>query len=146
MLNEMGLVLLAMGDAGGAARRFNEARGLSANQAIPALVHESDTYLAACAIMHGQLDEARQHVNAAWLYLKEHPWVGYNHPGLVYRTCAETFDALGEADLVQVVLENGHRALMEVADKINVPEWRLSFLENVPENRAIMEMWERRKQ
>jgi len=33
-----------------------------------------------------------------------------------------------------------------VADKINVPAWRQSFLENVPDNRAIMEMWERRKQ
>jgi hypothetical protein len=96
--------------------------------------------------MQGQLDEARSHVHAAWDYLKEHPWVGFNHPGMVYRTCAETFDALGEIENVRAVLENGRRALMEVADKINVPEWRQSFLENVPEHRAVMEMWERRKQ
>jgi hypothetical protein len=42
-------------------------------------------------------------------------------------------------------LERGHQALMELADTINVPEWRQSFLENVPNHRAIKEMWERRK-
>ena len=64
---------------------------------------------------------------------------------MVYRTCAETFDALGEAENAQAVIESGHQALMEVADKINVPAWRQSFLENVPDHRAIMEMWERMK-
>ena len=29
------------------------------------------------------------------------------------------------------------------ADKITDPKWRKSFLENVEENRAILEMWER---
>ncbi len=43
------------------------------------------------------------------------------------------------------ILESGHQALMDIAATINVPEWRKSYLENVPDNRAIMEMWERRE-
>jgi len=35
--------------------------------------------------------------------------------------------------------------LMEFANTINVPEWRQSFLENVPDHRALIEMWERSK-
>ena len=109
------------------------------------MASETATFLAACMLMQGQLDEARKLIHAAWDTLKVHGWVGCNNPGLVYRTCAETFDALGEAENTRAVLENGHRALMEMADKINVPEWRQSFLENVPDHRAIMEMWERRE-
>jgi hypothetical protein len=34
---------------------------------------------------------------------------------------------------------------MKKADTLTVPGWRQSFLENVPDNRALVEMWERRK-
>jgi tetratricopeptide (TPR) repeat protein len=144
-LDGSGLVLLAMGDAPGASRRFTEARELALSQGLAARVCEMTSRLAACAVLQGRLDEARSHVHEAWDYLKEHGWVGMDNPGMTYRICAETFEALGEAENLQAVLERGHQAFMEVADKINVPAWRQSFLENVPENRAFLEMWERRK-
>jgi len=59
---------------------------------------------------------------------------------------AEVLEALGEEQAAREALESGHQALMEKADSIGRPEWRQSFLENVPENRALMEIWERRKQ
>ena len=139
-------VLLAMGDSPGADKRFNEASELALSLGLADQACESAVGLAACAILQGQLDEARKYVNKAWDYLKEHGWTGMSSPGRVFRACAETFDALGEVENAQAVLESGHQALMEVADKINVPAWRQSFLENVPENRAVMEMWECRKQ
>jgi hypothetical protein len=43
------------------------------------------------------------------------------------------------------VREAGYRALMELADKLSNPEWRRSFLENVPANRAIV-AWRQRLQ
>jgi hypothetical protein len=64
---------------------------------------------------------------------------------MVYRTCSEVFDALGEVENAQAVIENCHQSLMEFANTINVPEWRQSFLENVPDHRALIEMWERSK-
>ncbi len=144
MLNDLGLVLLAMGDSSSAARRFTEARQAALSQGTPALIYETTAGLAACAVQQGQLDEARKYINQTWDYLKEHGWVGIGNLSTVYRACAETFDALGEDENPRAVIESGHRALMEVADKINVPAWRQSYLENVPDNRAIMEMWESR--
>lgn len=145
MLNDLGIVLLGMGDAPGAARRFTEARELALNQRLVARVCEFAASLAACVVVQGQLDQARTYVHEAWDYLKEHGWVMMGNPGMVYRNCAETFDALGEEENARAVLESGHQAFMDVVNKINVPAWRQSFLENVPENRALMEMWERRK-
>ncbi len=69
-----------------------------------------------------------------------------SNPPIVYLQCAETFDALGEAENAWVVIERAHQEMMEVIDKINVPAWRQSCLENVPENRALLEMWERKRQ
>jgi tetratricopeptide (TPR) repeat protein len=145
MLNDLGTILLGMGDVPGAARRFTEARELALNQGLPAKVYESTASLAACAVVQGQMDQARIYVHEAWDYLREHGWVMMNNPGMVYRNCAETFDALGEEESVRAVLKSGHQALMDVIDKISVPAWRQSFLEDVPENRAVIEMWERRK-
>ena len=125
--------------------RFTEARELALGQGSAALACESTTGLAACAVLEGQLNEARKFVNEVWDHLKEHGWLGMSNPGTVYRTCAETFDALGDEINTRVVIESGHQALMEVGDKINVPAWRQSFLENVPDHRALMEMWERRQ-
>jgi class 3 adenylate cyclase/tetratricopeptide (TPR) repeat protein len=144
-LNELGQVLLAMGDAPGAARRFAEARELASSQALVALVAEAKSGLGACSLMQGELDQARACVHESWDYLREHGWIGMNDPGMAYLRCAETFDALGEAEELQAVLEAGHRAFMDVAETIEIPAWRKSFIENVPENRAFMEMWERRK-
>jgi len=145
-LGDLGYVLLAMGDTPSAARRFSEAREIALSHGLPALACEPTGGLAACAVLQGQLDEARKYVHESWDHLKEHGWLGISNPGTIYRLCAETFEALGENENTQAVIESGFQALMEVADKINVPEWRQSFLENVPDHRALMEMWERRKQ
>jgi tetratricopeptide (TPR) repeat protein len=144
-LNNLGRVLLGMGDVPGAARRYNEAHEFALNHKLPTLVCESTAGLAACAIQQGQLDEARKYANETWDYLKEHGWLGMDKPAPVYRSCAETFEALGDMENFKTVIESAHQLLMEAVDTINVPEWRHSFLENVPDHRAIMEMWERRK-
>lgn len=144
MLAVLGRVLLAMGDVPGASRRFTEGRELALSQELVTLACESMAGLAACAVMQGQLDEAHKYVHEAWDQMKKHGYVGID-PGWVYRTCAETFDALGEVENLRAILEHAHQGLMEVVNTIDVPAWRQSFLENVPDNRAIMEMWECRK-
>lgn len=143
-LEDLGAVLLAMGDASGGTRHFGEGRQLALSHALPALVCESTSGLAACAIMQGQLDEAREHAHEAWDYLRENDWTGMGNPGKVYRYCAETFDALGDAENAGDVIETAHAELIRIADWKNVPVWRQAFLENVPDHQALMEMWERR--
>ncbi|HEX8993389.1 MAG TPA: adenylate/guanylate cyclase domain-containing protein [Anaerolineales bacterium] len=144
-LTGLGQVLLAMGDAPGAARRFLEGHELASARALTAQASEALIGLAASAILQGQTEEARKYACESWEYLRDHGWTAMGDPGWAYHTCAETFDALADDDSMQAVLEAGHKAFLEVADRINVPSWRQSFLENVPEIRALMAMWERRR-
>ncbi len=139
------MVLLAMGDAPSAARYIREALQTARGIEGKGQACEATIGLAACAVARGELDEARTHMHEAWDYLKEHGWFGMNNPGKDYRMCIDTFDALGETEKMEEVLEVAHLALMDYAGKINEPEWRKSFLENMPDNRAVIEMWERRK-
>lgn len=142
----LGYVLLAMGDASSAARRFCEGVQLAANHQLSPLVCESTAGLAACAIMQGQLEEAKQNAHQAWDYLRLHGDIGMCFLIKIYRTLADVFDALADSERLEEVLQTGNQVLMDVAETINIPEWRQSFLENVPDHRVIVEMWERRKQ
>ena len=143
-LNQLGLVLLGIGDSSGASRCYNESHQLALEKELLPLACEAAAGLAACAAAQGDFEQARTSVQTAWDYLKNHGWAAMENPATAYRTCAEVFEALGEEASAREVLENGHQALIEKADLIDKPEWRQSFLENVPENRALMEMWERR--
>jgi len=136
---------LAMDDIPAAYRHFIQARDIASSRDLIGQVCESTSGLAACAVMQGQLDEARKYVDFVWKHVKDLGWAGMESPGTVYRTCAEVFDALGETESAEQVIQSAYQALMEKAEMINVAEWRQSFLENVPDNRAIIEMWERRK-
>jgi class 3 adenylate cyclase/tetratricopeptide (TPR) repeat protein len=145
LLNDLGIVLLVMGDAPGAARHITEALQTARGKGWEQQTCEATIGLAACALALGQLDEARTYVHEAWDFLKEHGWFGLGNSGKAYRMCMDTFDALAETEKVTEVLEIAHQILVKYANKINEPEWRKSFLENMPDNRALMEMWERMK-
>jgi tetratricopeptide (TPR) repeat protein len=145
LLNEMGLVLLEMGDAPAAVRSFEEALQCGRQIDAKAYFCNAPAGLAACALVQGKLEEARQYAHEVWDYIKEHGYMHLNGPGEVFHIIADTFDALGETENLEAVLVSAHQALMELAEKIDEPEWRKSFFENVPQNRAIMEMWEGRK-
>jgi class 3 adenylate cyclase/tetratricopeptide (TPR) repeat protein len=142
----LGHILLAMRDVPGALRHYTEMREIALSHAMPARLCEANSGLAACAVAQGQPEEARRYVQEAWDYLRENGWIGLGSPGMVYLTIIETFDALGEEATAHEILEEAHQALLEVAQDRFDPSWQQSFLENVPEHRAIMEMWERRKQ
>jgi tetratricopeptide (TPR) repeat protein len=138
-------VLLEMGDASGAARNFETTLHMAAQHESIAgfLACESNVGLAACAIQQGRLEDARQYANAAWEYLKGPGRVWMGHQGLLFRSCAETFEALGDTETTIQVLKKGHQVITALADGINIPEWRKIYLEDVPDNRLFLEMWER---
>ncbi len=144
-LLNLGRLMIAESDFIGAARRFTEARQMASSQRSGFFISEATIGLAMCAAMQSQVENARRDNLEAWEYLRQHGWLGMGNPGWVYHTCAETFDILGDSENMWAVIEAGHQAVLAVAEKINVPEWRQSFLENVPDHRWVMEMWERRK-
>jgi tetratricopeptide (TPR) repeat protein len=133
----------ASGDVSAAARRYAQAQdGFNALDARP-LAIQATAGLARAALAQAQFDSARGYVHQVWEYLSGHGAEGIELATLCYQTCADLFDALGEAATARAAVEAGYHELMARAEKITKPEWRASFLENVAEHRAIVELWER---
>jgi hypothetical protein len=60
----------------------------------------------------------------------------------MYGCIADVFAAIESPPAsVHEVIEAGYQDLMQSAEKISNVEWRQSFLENVVENRTIIERW-----
>jgi hypothetical protein len=61
----------------------------------------------------------------------------------VYRCVADAATAIDVPGVssVREVIEAGYSNLIENAGKISNTEWRRSFLENVAENRVLIERW-----
>jgi hypothetical protein len=137
--------MLEMGDAPGAHRRLTEAYDMAVDVELLPQVCIAAAALAECAVLQAQLDEALKYVKIAWDFLQTMGLIGLDNPAMIYRQCAEVYDALGDEETVQVALESGYRTIMDVANRITITEWKQSFLENEPLNRAFLELCERRK-
>jgi class 3 adenylate cyclase/tetratricopeptide (TPR) repeat protein len=139
----LGRVAEQAGDAAGAARRFSEALAGLTRSGFLSVTPDCTAGLARCALAQGQLDEAREHAAALWQHLSEQGPTGIELPTLCYQTCADLFDALGDPETSRAAVEAGYRDLMARAEKISDRDWRQSFLDNIPEHRAIVDLWER---
>jgi class 3 adenylate cyclase/tetratricopeptide (TPR) repeat protein len=139
----LGLAAEQAGDFTGAARRFDEALAGFSRGGARGAAADCTAGLARCALAQGQLEQARQHTAALWQHLSQQGPAGMELPGLGYQTCADLFDALGDAATSRAAVEAGYRDLMARADKISDPDWRQSFLDNIPEHRAMVDLWER---
>lgn len=97
---------------------------------------------ATCLLALGRQDEARQLAVATWAYLSERGAIGIRFLARVYIHVADLFAALAEPGIApHKVIRAGYRDLMQRADQISDLEWRRSFLENVAENRTLVERW-----
>jgi len=141
-LQYLALVLEGTGDISGAARRFEEARNVFNERSSPAWAMDAVAGLARCALAQGRLDDARGFVTDLWTFLSEHGPKGLEQAVWAHLTCADIFDALGQVGDARSAFEAGYRELHARAERISNAEWRKSFLENVPEHRTIVEMWE----
>ncbi|MEW5957004.1 MAG: AAA family ATPase [Chloroflexota bacterium] len=104
---------------------------------------------ARCLLALGRREEAQQLATEVWAFLRERSAEGIELLSLVYLYLANVFNGVEtfeSAGLAGEVIEAGYRELMRIAHKISDPQWRQSFLENVPENRSLVERWERLQQ
>lgn len=142
-LNNLGELAEQTGDYTGAVRRYAEAREIFVATGGIAATLEPWAGLARCALAQGRLDDARQLATEIWNYMRANETEELFSPAVQYKTVADIFDALGDTETSYAAIEIGYREVMARAEKISDREWRKSFLENVAENRAIVEMWER---
>lgn len=130
------------GDYASAQQQYRQLLDLWMTESLQTNVQTARAGLARCTLAMGQLDEAQKLATELWAYLQAHGAAGMSYPGWAYETCADVFAALGDEETSRAVCDAGHRDLMRLADKIHNPEWRQAFLQNVPGNRALAEMWE----
>jgi tetratricopeptide (TPR) repeat protein len=138
----LGLVMEQAGDAAGAEKRFADAKDVLTKVGALGFANDALAGLGRCALAQGHLDEARRLAAELWNALGTARAKG-EFPLLSYQTCADLFDALGEAEQARAAIEAGYRELMNRAEKISDPEWRKALLSDVPEHHAIIEMWEK---
>lgn len=126
-------------DAGwdAAATRFTAAEEMFRSRgmegfAITALAGQARAWLA-----QGQAEAAARVVDRVWGYLVERGASGLEFPILAYLTCAQVYAAVNDHASAEAARVAGLRELTLAADKISDAEWCRSFLENVPEHRAL---------
>jgi tetratricopeptide (TPR) repeat protein len=141
---EMALVAEKAGDLAGAERRYAQAREKLLEMGIISRASEATAGLARCALAQGHLNEARQYIDQVSDFLKRTSSTAEN-PFRMYQACAEVYLALGEDELAHLAVEAGNLELWDRSQRIGNSEWRKSFLDNVPENSALVRLGQRFK-
>jgi class 3 adenylate cyclase/tetratricopeptide (TPR) repeat protein len=142
-LNYLALSLEQSGDVAGAELRFTQAGETFGSLGVQSYATDALAGLARCALARGDPDAARQQALRVWDYLLQHGAEGIEFAVWAFLTCAQVFEAVGEAQLARAAAEEGYRELIKRADRISNFKWGRSFLENVPEHRAMLDKWDR---
>lgn len=137
----LALVKEAAREHAGAHESFAHAQATLARIGVSGSASDATAGIVRCLLALGRIEEAAQQAEALWEHLSEAGPGGMEFPILAYLTCADLFAAVGEAERSQAAIETGYRELLDRAEKIGDQAWRISFLENVPEHRVILERW-----
>ena len=98
--------------------------------------------LTRCAWQLNDEEATRHYATELWNYLRLKGTPGMELPLRAYLTCAQVFSALGEDDTARQATEAGYQELITRSEKISRLEWGRSYLANIPEHRALIELWE----
>ncbi len=150
---ELGFVLTHMGyaqlDSGSfveAEENLQTAFNLRMELGLKALGIDALGGLAATAMVTGRLERARALTAEIVAYLDEEGVDGIELPILVYLTCYRVLQASAEADeearlQAEKLLEDGYTLLAKRVRRLHDDEMRTRFLEEVPYNRALRDLW-----
>ncbi|MCL4507413.1 MAG: AAA family ATPase [Chloroflexi bacterium] len=94
-----------------------------------------------CALGMNRLQDAAALAGLIWGYLSEHGTAGMEFPIWNYMACAEIFKAAGQVDRFRTVIQAGYDELARRASRISKPEWRRTYLDNVPEHKALLDLY-----
>jgi tetratricopeptide (TPR) repeat protein len=109
-----------------------------------ALAMEAVAGLAGTKWKRDELTEALSLVEEVLDSLAQGPLEGVDEPIRIFLTCYRVLRRCedGRAD---DLLEQAHTQVMTIADKISDPTIRATFLERVPANRELIQLWETRE-
>ncbi len=138
----LGLTLEALGEPASASRYYKNAEEIHNDIGVRGYACDARIGLARCFLSLGETEEANQLAEYSWKELEVHGPTGIEFPIMLYKSCADIFEAMGQLENAQRAVEAGYTELMEHARAISNPGWRKSYLENVHEHCMIIELWE----
>ncbi len=126
----------SLGDLAGAMTYFLESRAQLEALKNTGSMLEAVAGLARVSLALGQHDLAGRHAQELWDDLSQNGMDSlFPEANLA---CASVFTALANPEAARTALEGAYLDLIARSDKISDPEWRKSFLENVPENAQLL--------
>jgi tetratricopeptide (TPR) repeat protein len=138
----LGLTLEALGEPASASRYYKNAEEIHNDIGVRGYACDARIGLARCLLSLGETEEAYQLAEYSWKELEVHGPTGIEFPIMLYKSCADIFEAIGHLENAQRAVEAGYTELMERARAISNPGWRKSYLENVHEHSMMIELWE----
>ncbi len=143
-LTFLGYILESLGGLSRAAEHLAEARAYFAEAGMDADRFETQAVEARVALARRQRKLARRLATEVWSYLQESGPQGIDSPSRTYLCVADVLAAVeSDSSFSADALAAGHRHLLGRAGMVTDPDLRHFFLENVAENREIMERAER---
>lgn len=129
-----GLAREQAGQTAEALAGFEQAAKVLATIGAAGNMHDAQAGVARCHLALGDMEKALEYALPVWDFLQQKSGAGMEFPLLGYETCANVFTASSQTALARQAVEAGCRELMVRAGKISLPEWRRSFLTQVPEH------------
>jgi len=108
-------------------------------------VYDAVAGQARCAWKLGKIVEALSLASELWNYLDRNGSKGMEFPIWAYLTCAQIFAATGDNSRSGIALQAGYEVLQKLAEDISDPEWRESYLNNIPEHQELVARWQKAK-
>jgi class 3 adenylate cyclase/predicted ATPase len=125
-----------------ARQNYEEARHIYLASGARSNAADAQAGLIRCALQECDLDAVRLHAAELWNTLRLKGTLNMELPLRAHLTCVQAFSALNEMDKAHKAIQAGYEELIARSEKISRLEWGRSYLFNIPEHRAIIELWE----
>jgi predicted ATPase/class 3 adenylate cyclase len=139
-LSRLGQALFSVGRHEEASEHFRMALDLLRKLGLENRAIEALAGLARVSLARGEVSVALDHVEQVLQHLDSHNLLGTEEPVAVYLTCYQVLRASGDPRAAGI-LETGYQFLQERAVLIGNQALRRSFLEKVPMNRQLNQLW-----
>jgi class 3 adenylate cyclase/predicted ATPase len=136
------LVLEQLNEMHDARQQYEIARAIYAEAGTLGNAADALAGLVRCNLALHAHDTAQRNMAELWNFLRRRDTQGMEFPLRAYLTCAEASMILGDNDSAREAIEAGYQELIARAEKISRMEWGRSFLFNVPEHRALIDLRE----
>lgn len=139
-LHRLGHLFCLAGRYAEARAHFQSALDLQRSLGLETRAIEAQAGLANVSLAEGDMSGALNLIEGVLDYLKGHELLGTDEPSRVYLICSEVLRASGDPRLKDI-LAAGYRFLQARAASIEDEGIRRTYLEQIPWNRQLLELW-----